>query len=123
MLVTTHYMDEAERCARVGYLYMSHLLAMGSPVELKHLPGVTLPGSRWLEIVGPDMAALLERLRNNPGVSQATIFGQAVHALVEMNLSPADLGLDSGQVRPAEPSLEDVFVALSRAQTNGPVAD
>src|SRR5207249_6439762 len=83
LFVTTHYMDEAERCARVGYIYLSELLAIGTPNELKQMPGVTPPGTRWLEIVGPDMAALLARLHGQPGVHQATIFGQSIHALVD----------------------------------------
>jgi len=119
LLVTTHYMDEAERCTRVGYLYLAHLLAIGTPDELKRLPGVTPPGTRWLEITGRDTAALLERLRSRPGVREATIFGQAIHALVDESRSPADLGLGDVQVRPAEATVEDVFVALSRAQANG----
>ncbi len=118
LVVTTHYMDEAERCGRVGYIYASNLLAVGTPHELKQWEGVTPPGTHWLEIVGSDPAALLERLRNRPGVLQATIFGHAVHALTEIERSPADLGLGDAQVHPTEPSLEDVFVALSRAQSN-----
>jgi ABC-2 type transport system ATP-binding protein len=117
LVVTTHYMDEAERCARVGYIYLSNLLALGTPNELKHLPGVTPAGTRWLEIYGHDTAALLERLRVTPGVEQATIFGQSIHALVDRDRSLADLGLTGARVIDAEPSLEDVFVTISRAQT------
>src|SRR5437773_12363224 len=93
LVVTTHYMDEAERCARVGYIYLSNLLAVGTPNELKQLPGVTPPGTRWLEIHGADSAGLLESLRHARGVLQATIFGQSIHALVEEGRTPADLGL------------------------------
>jgi ABC-2 type transport system ATP-binding protein len=120
LLVTTHYMDEAERCARVGYLYLSRLLALGAPEQLAHMPAVTPPGTRRLEVLpehSADITALLESLRKRPGVLQATIFGQAVRALVAEDRTPADLGLDETRVRPAEPSLEDVFVALTRAQT------
>jgi ABC-2 type transport system ATP-binding protein len=119
LVVTTHYMDEAERCARVGYIYLSNLLAVGTPHELKALPEVTPPGTQWLEIVGKDAAVLLERLRGRPGVYQATVFGQSVHALADVRLSPDDLGLGDAQVHPTEASLEDVFVALSRQQGNG----
>jgi ABC-2 type transport system ATP-binding protein len=119
LVVTTHYMDEAERCARVGYIYLSHMLAVGTPHELKEMPGVTPPGTRWLEIVGKDSAAVMERLRGQAGVRQATIFGTSIHALVEADQTPAALGLRDEQVIPAEPTLEDVFVALSRAQANG----
>ena len=120
LVVTTHYMDEAERCARVGYIYLSHLLAVGTPDELKALPGVTPPGTRWLEITGTDPAALLLRLRGRPGVLQATLFGHTIHALAEAgHAAAADLGLDESQVRATEPSLEDVFVMLSRAAQNG----
>src|SRR5262249_16209023 len=79
LVVTTHYMDEAERCARVGYIYMANMLAIGTPADLKQLPGVTPPGTRWLEIFGTDSAALLEKLRSNRRVQQATIFGQSIH--------------------------------------------
>jgi drug efflux transport system ATP-binding protein len=118
LLVTTHYMDEAERCARVGYLYTGKLLAVGRPNDLKNLPAVTPAGSRWLEIRGPDPAGVLARLRGRPGVRDATIFGQAVHALVDEAYSPAELGLDHADAHPAEPNLEDVFVTLSREQAH-----
>ncbi|MCI0638154.1 MAG: ABC transporter ATP-binding protein [Gemmataceae bacterium] len=116
LVVTTHYMDEAERCARVGYIYMANLLAIGTPHDLKQMPGVTPPGTRWLEIFSHDSAALLEELRQRPGVRQATIFGQSVHALVDEDQNAATLGLDEKHVLETEPSLEDVFVTISRAQ-------
>jgi ABC-type multidrug transport system ATPase subunit len=118
LFVTTHYMDEADRCARVGYLYQSKLLAVGTPEELKRNPAVTPAGTRRLEIVAPDTADLLSRLRETPGVRDATIFGQAVHALVDASLSASDLGLDPACLRLAEANLEDVFVTLAR--TNRP---
>jgi ABC-2 type transport system ATP-binding protein len=116
LFVTTHYMDEAERCNRVGYLHLSRLLVLGRPAELKQLPEVTPPGTHRLEITGADPAMTLERLRQRPGVREATIFGQAVHALVDDGTTPEGMGLDPREVRPAEPSLEDVFVTLARAQ-------
>jgi ABC-2 type transport system ATP-binding protein len=119
--VTTHYMDEAERCARVGYLYQSRLLALGTPSELKALPAVTPAGTRRLEITGPDSAVLLARLKDWPGVREATIFGQAVHALVDEDYVPEQLG-PGVTVRPAGATLEDVFVTLARARDAAPDA-
>ena len=77
LVVTTHYMDEAERCARVGYIYMANMLALGTPQELKQMYEVTPPGTHWLEIQSKDSAGLLSRLHGHPGVLQATIFGQS----------------------------------------------
>jgi ABC-2 type transport system ATP-binding protein len=118
LFVTTHYMDEAERCGRVGYIYMGDLLAVGTPHDLKQLPGVTPPGTRRVEIISSEPAAVLRRLRQHPGVRQATIFGNVVYALVDGHLSDADLGLEGFEVRPGEPTLEDVFATLSRARVN-----
>jgi ABC-2 type transport system ATP-binding protein len=116
LFVTTHYMDEVERFSRVGYLYRGRLLALGTPQELSVLPLVTPPGARWLEITGPRAAQLVNVLRQEPGVREATVFGQAVHALVDDGI-PAVLGrrLPGTVVRVTEPCLEDVFVALTRA--------
>jgi ABC-2 type transport system ATP-binding protein len=114
LFVTTHYMDEAERCGRVGYLYLSKLLTLGTPSELKRLPKVTPPGTKRIEIADVDSAATLARFRTLPFVREATIFGQSIHALVAEDVTPADLGLSPEQVRATAPTLEDVFVTLAK---------
>jgi ABC-2 type transport system ATP-binding protein len=115
LVVTTHYMDEAERCGRVGYLYLSKLLALGTPRELVKLPSVTPPGTQRLEIRSPNPAELLAELRRRPDVKEATIFGHSIHALVNTSFNPAACGPDA-IVQATEPNLEDVFVSLARAQ-------
>lgn len=116
LFVTTHYMDEAERCGRVGYLHLSKLLTMGTPSELKSMDGITPAGTRRYEITGGVAAEVLSSLRTRPGVHEATIFGQAVHALIDSDVSLENLRLRGLQVREAKPNLEDVFVTLARAQ-------
>jgi ABC-2 type transport system ATP-binding protein len=124
LLVTTHYMDEAERCGRVGYLYLGQLLAVGTPTELRDRPGVTPPGTTRLEITVPggsgfEVAELMEALRSRPGVLQVTIFGHTIHALVTIESTAETLGLDPKQIRSADATLEDAFVTLSREAASG----
>lgn len=114
LLVTTHYMDEAERCGRVGYLHLGTLLALGTPSELKKLPDVNPPGCRRVEIVTPDEAELLVRLKRRPTVREATIFGQSIHALVEEGDNLADIAGPEIDIRPTTANLEDVFVTIAR---------
>jgi ABC-2 type transport system ATP-binding protein len=117
LLVTTHYMDEAERCGRVGYLHLGKLLALGTPSELKRMPEVNPPGCRRLEIVSPDTAELLATLKHRPTVREATIFGQSIHALVDDGDTLADIAGDGVSIRPAAANLEDVFVTIARNRT------
>ena len=65
----------------------------------------------------------MERLRDRPGVFQATIFGQSIHALVDKDRSLDELDLAGSRVIDTEPSLEDVFVTISRAQAANPQAE
>ena len=118
LFVTTHYMDEAERCGRVGYIYLGKMLALGTPRALKQGTQVTPPGTHWLEIAGGDATRMLHDLRERPGVRDATLFGVTIHALVEEHRTLAELGLNAPglQIAAAEPTLEDVFVTLSKAR-------
>jgi ABC-2 type transport system ATP-binding protein len=112
--VTTHYMDEAERCGRVGYIYLSRLIAIGTVDELQRLPGANPPGTTRVEIASANASELLARVRRLPYVHEATIFGRAIHALVETDRLDA-LQAEAGgtTVERIVPSLEDVFVTLT----------
>jgi ABC-2 type transport system ATP-binding protein len=118
--VTTHYMDEAERCSHVAYIYYGKLIADGTPNSLRQLPDVQPPGTKRVEITTPEVTRALRFARQLPGIRSATIFGQSIHALVEEHFDLDDLrgqllknGITVSDIRPLEPSLEDVFVELT----------
>jgi ABC-type multidrug transport system ATPase subunit len=122
LVVTTHYMDEAERCGMVGYLYLSKMLVAGRPDELTRLPEVTPEGTRRVEVLcASGAAAVMGRARELPYVEEVTIFGNAVHLLLSGGVDDATLDRDLQSaaqspvsLRAIEPSLEDVFVRLTR---------
>ena len=120
LFVTTHYMDEAERCSHVGYIYLSKLIVCGEPDDLKKMPIVNPPGTRRVDVTCDHLTTGLQTLRRLPGVRAATVFGQSMHLLVDQEM-PDDLllseltrvGIPHADIRPIAPSLEDVFVALT----------
>src|SRR3989440_5418341 len=118
--VTTHYMDEAERCSHVAYIYYGKLIADGTPNSLRELPDVQPQGTLRVEITTPEVTRALRFARQIPGIRSATIFGQSIHALIEDHFNPDDLrdqllknGIVVTEIRPLAPSLEDVFVELT----------
>jgi ABC-2 type transport system ATP-binding protein len=112
--VTTHYMDEAERCGRVGYIYMSKLIAIGTVAELQRLPDANPPGTSRVQISTANPSEMLDGVRRMPGIREATIFGHSIHALAETDrLAALREKLPEAKLEVIEPSLEDVFVTLT----------
>jgi len=112
--VTTHYMDEAERCGRVGYIYLSNLIAIGTVAELQALSAANPAGTSRIQITVQNASQLLDIVRRTVGVQEATIFGRSIHALVDTEqLSALRLQLPQAHIEAIEPSLEDVFVTLT----------
>ncbi len=110
-LISTHYMDEAERCHRLAYIAYGDLLAKGTVEEViasRHM-------ATW-EATGPDLYGLAARLKPLPGVEQVAHFGNTLHisgpdpALLEASLAPYMAGPQHLRVVPT--SLEEVFISL-----------
>jgi ABC-2 type transport system ATP-binding protein len=116
VFVTTHYMDEAEYCDRLGLIYRGELIALGTPLELKtrHMT------EDIVEILCELPHEAIELIEELPGIHNATLFGRGLHVAVEdaADAIPAivkkltNAGYRSVQAVKIVPSLEDVFVAL-----------
>ena len=111
VLITTHYMDEAERCHRLAYIAYGNLLARGSVEEVVKAAGLTT----W-EVTGPDLPALAEKIRGQPGVEQVVAFGTTLHVSgrdaekLRESVEPWMTGAYRWQQ--IESGLEDVFISL-----------
>ena len=117
VLVTTHYMDEAERCHRLAYILYGRLLATGTPDELLHLFRL----ATW-EVSGSSerLAALAPRLHGRAGVSHVTAFGNTLHVTGEdhgeLERAIAPFRDEPGlRWREASATLEDVFIHLMQS--------
>lgn len=118
ILVSTSYLDEAERCHRVALLDEGRLLALDAPEALR----ASLPGT-LIAVRGDDPRAIRDQLRGNPHVASATLFGDTVHARIETGIdwdevsdALARSGLP-GAAEPISPSLEDVFIQRVQARS------
>jgi ABC-2 type transport system ATP-binding protein len=127
VFVTTHYMEEAEHCHRLALMNRGSLVALDTPAALRRELGRPV-----YEIATPEPARAAEALDGAAGLLSAGLFGRTVHATLEAGAGRGDAGaaelrrllaaagVEVETVRPIEPSLEDVFVALV-AETGGAV--
>lgn len=117
VFVSTHYMDEAEYCGRLGLMNQGRLLALDTPSALKR---EAVTGEAW-DIVAQPLLPALEALAALPGVTQAGLLGNHLHALTARGAHTAislrrALSAFAPQVEAAEVTLEDVFTALAQPQ-------
>jgi ABC-2 type transport system ATP-binding protein len=128
VFVTTHYMDEAECCDRLGLIYRGELVALGSPAELKGAIGEEI-----VEVACERPQEALAIVEGLPGVRHAALFGRGLHVVTAnagetipaMAAQLAAAGLEPGRAERIVPSLEDVFVSLIEARDRqlAPVAE
>ncbi|TAM60520.1 ABC transporter ATP-binding protein [bacterium] len=120
LFVTTHYMDEAERCSRLAYIYDGELIAAGTEEELRRLPGVDPPDAARYSVAAEEIMPAYAAARRLGYVRDVTIFGRQLHVLVDAGVDPgrmrADLAAATqiGAVEHITPSLEDIFLTLTR---------
>jgi ABC-2 type transport system ATP-binding protein len=120
VLVTTHYMDEAEYCNRLVLIFQGRIVASGSPTQLKQR---AMTGALLLVECEP-LGLALDVLQQTPDVRDAAVFGNALHVVVpdahaaipRLRTALSEQGVNVTKMEPIRPSLEDVFVSLTAAQ-------
>ncbi|MEO8585851.1 MAG: ATP-binding cassette domain-containing protein [Acidobacteriota bacterium] len=115
VLVTTHYMDEAEQCDRLAFILDGRLIASGSPSDLK----ASLSGRLFEVPLASEPFAALASVRGDAALEDAYLFGRRLRAVARPGAGPEAVRLLArfGMPADAEPSLEDVFVSLARSAT------
>jgi ABC-2 type transport system ATP-binding protein len=117
VLVTTHYLDEAEHCHRIAVIHAGRLAALGSTSELKGI----FTGRVIIEVQADDPVGAMRFLDTLPEVEKTSVFGTAVHAVLRHGASGTDealrarisaAGVNVTRIEPVEPSLEDVFLEV-----------
>ncbi|MGC9975943.1 MAG: ABC transporter ATP-binding protein [Syntrophales bacterium] len=118
VLVSTHYMDEAERCHKLAYIVEGRLLSKGTAVEVIAGQGL----STWA-IYGENLAGLSEKLQNLPGIEQTVLFAAMLHVsgkdkvLLERTLRSATSGA-AFRMEKIDTGLEDVFIYMMKQSSN-----
>ncbi len=111
VLVSTHYMDEAERCHRISYISYGKMLATGTVADVVKNAGLTT-----FVLQGPRLDQVADALKDRPGVDQVAPFGATLHvvgsdkAKLEKALADVEKQHKGVTVKPGETSLEDVFI-------------
>jgi ABC-2 type transport system ATP-binding protein len=123
ILISTAYLDEAERCNRLALLYRGRALYCDTPAALKeHMPGAVLA------VTSPEGRAARDALAGQPGVRRTILVGDGVHAVVDdaglripqLRAALARVGVACADIAVAAPSIEDVFVALLENEGTAP---
>lgn len=125
ILMSTPYLDEAERCSRIVLLHEGRVLALDQPANLR----ASLPGTLF-ELIVPSPREALDRLAGRPAITSAQVFGDRLHVWIDdgdadaatrsVTSAVTAAGLAPTTLRPIVPSLEDVFIArLSAAAEPG----
>jgi ABC-2 type transport system ATP-binding protein len=119
ILMSTPYLDEAERCSRIVLLHEGRVLALDQPGRLRESLAGTL-----FEVVVPDSREAVDRLGTQPGIGSAQVFGDRLHVWIDQEDAPLaqrlleqqtrTAGVAASSIRRIVPSLEDVFIAKLR---------
>ena len=126
ILVTTHYLDEAEYCHRIALIHAGRLAAIGTPQEVK----AVFADRPILEVRTPRPVEAMQLLSDAPEVEATSLFGTSVHAVLHAGSRDADAiaerlraaGLEVTSIQPIPPSLEDVFLDVVDAAATEPRA-
>ena len=117
IFVSTAYLDEAERCHRIGLIHQGKLMSVGTPAEIKNL----LQGELW-EIRCPEKMKAHDIIRRHPGVRSSGVFGDKIHVILDREDVRAQLielltekGIEVLSMRKIPPSLEDIFISTMNA--------
>lgn len=119
VIVTTHFMDEAERCDRIAFINQGKLMALDAPDQLKQ----QFIAGCMVELTPPDPINYLDQLSSLPYVKETSLHGSQIHVLLVHEEYMSQLARDCGHTpEPIAPSLEDVFIHIARLRKEGGVS-